>query len=358
MPEGATTACLKRSICSACLALAGLLLTLFPSAAPAQSAGRIIAVGDLHGDYQAWVTIARAAGLIDARDHWIGGRTTLVQLGDITDRGPDSIKIIRNLQQLQREAPRRGGKVVVVLGNHEAMNLLGDYRYTSAGEYAAFTDSQSAARRDRLYELNKPAIETSYRAKDPKLSPEAIRAAWIAATPLGWTEHKLAWMPSGDLGKWAAQNPAIVRIGDTLFVHGGISAEYAKTPIAEINRRVAAAMASGDESPQSILYDPLGPLWYRGLVSRDADAEAARAPTPANATRPPPDQELNAVLAAYGAKRMVIGHTPLLTGIALLDENRLARIDTGISRFYGGPLSWLEINGEQMIPHSVGRPAS
>ena len=48
----------------------------------------------------------------------------------------------------------------------------------------------------------------------------------------------------------------------------------------------------------------------------------------------------------------------ILTGIALLDGNRLARIDTGISRYYGGPLSWLEIVGDRMIPHSIGRPAS
>src|SRR3954471_9469072 len=84
------------------------------AAAPTQQ--RIVAVGDLHGDYSAWQDIARGAGLIDPGGHWSGGATTLVQLGDITDRGPDSLLIVRNLQQLQREAPRKGGKVVVVLG--------------------------------------------------------------------------------------------------------------------------------------------------------------------------------------------------------------------------------------------------
>ena len=104
-------------------------------AAPSQ-AQRIVAVGDLHGDYQAWLQIARAAGLIDANGHWTGRKTDTVQLGDVTDRGSNTLKIIRSLQQLQQEAPRAGGKVVVVLGNHEAMNLLGDYRYTTPGEYA------------------------------------------------------------------------------------------------------------------------------------------------------------------------------------------------------------------------------
>src|SRR5207237_7608926 len=132
------------------------------------TAHRIVAVGDLHGDYQAWETIARAAGLIDAHGHWSGGNTTLVQLGDIADRGADSLKIVRSLQQLQKEAPRKGGRVIVVLGNHEAMNLIGDNRYTTAGEYAAFADAQSAARRDRVYEANRAALEAAARAVDPK----------------------------------------------------------------------------------------------------------------------------------------------------------------------------------------------
>jgi hypothetical protein len=345
----------RRMIRSATLLFAFLaLLPAAALAAPPQPQ-RIIAVGDLHGDYQAWLAIARAAGLIDRGNHWAGGNTTLVQMGDVTDREPDSLKIIRSIQQLQKEAPRKGGRVIVILGNHEAMNLVGDYRYTTPGEYAAFADSQSAARRDRLFDLNRAAIEASYRAKDPKMSADAIRAAWLAVTPLGWVEHKLAWMPSGELGKWATGNPAVVKIGGTLFVHGGLSAEFAKLPIDEINRRVAAAMAAGDEGPKSILYDPLGPLWYRGLVGRDADAEAQR--PAATGPRPTIDQELTTVLAAYGAQRLVIAHTPILSGIAITNGGRLARIDTGISRYYGGPLSWLEIIGDTMIPHTVGRPA-
>ena len=102
--------------------------------------------------------------------------------------------------------------MVVVLGNHEAMNLLGDNRYTSAGEYAAFVDGQSVSRRDRVFELNKATIEAEYRAKDPKIAVDAIRQQWIAATPLGWVEHKLAWQQTGELGKWATHNPAVVKI--------------------------------------------------------------------------------------------------------------------------------------------------
>src|SRR4051812_40337634 len=189
---------LERAAALAALALAALIAA--PTAAAPRQPARIVAVGDLHGDYQAWVDIARDARLIDASGRWAGGNTTLVQLGDVTDRGPDSLKIVRSLQQLQREAPRKHGKVVVVLGNHEAMNLLGDNRYTTAGEYAAFVDSQSAARRDRVYAANRAQLEAFAKTQSPTVTPDQVRASWIAEHPLGWVEHKLAWGPTGELG--------------------------------------------------------------------------------------------------------------------------------------------------------------
>src|SRR5690242_11446157 len=155
MSMGVAAAFVRRLI-RPVLLLSAMLAASQAFAAPAQ---RIIAVGDLHGDFQAWQDIARGAGLIDANGHWAAGKTILVQMGDVTDREPDSLKIIRSLEQLQREAPRKGGKAIVVLGNHEAMNLLGDNRYTTPGEYAAFVDAQSAARRDRVYEVNRAKLE-------------------------------------------------------------------------------------------------------------------------------------------------------------------------------------------------------
>jgi hypothetical protein len=355
MPEGLKAARLKRTIRIAAQALAVLVFVMIGTPGLAQKQPRVVAVGDLHGDYQAWQDIARGAGLINAKGHWVGGKTVLVQLGDVTDREPDSLKIVRGLQQLEREAARKGGKVYVVLGNHEAMNLLGDNRYTTAGEYAAFVDSQSAARRERIYDANKAKLEAFYRAQNPQVTPDQVRAAWMNEHPLGWVEHKLAWSPAGDLGQWATHNPAILKLGATLFAHGGVSAEYARQPLETVNKRVATAMAAGDDSPASVLTDPLGPLWYRGLVTGDPEAQAARA-----ALKPPTvtlasDQELDQVLAAYSARRLVVGHTPSLKGIQITGNGRLARIDTGNSRYYGGPLSWLEIIGDKMIPHTVAR---
>jgi len=338
------------------LALAITILALAPiSANAAPPPQRIVAVGDLHGDYAAWIDIARAAGLIDSRGRWAGRKAVLVQLGDVTDRAPDSLKIIRHLQKLRGEASRAGGKVVVILGNHEAMNLLGDTRYTTPGEYAAFVDRDSASRREAAFEANRATIEAEYRRTTPAMTGSAIHAAWIKATPLGWVEHRIAWGPRGELGRWATGNPAVAKIGGTLFVHGGISAEYSKLPLDRINRLVATAMANSDDSPRSILTDPLGPLWYRGLVGRDPDAAAARGTT---IVHPTPDEEITAVLMEYGAQRIVVGHTPILSGIAITSNGRLARVDTGNSRFYNGQLSYLEIVGDRMIPHAVTRNLS
>lgn len=355
MAEGSNLARLKRLICIAKTVLAAFVFIVASPAAAQKQPPRIVAVGDLHGDFEAWQAIARDAGLIDGRGHWSGGKAILVQMGDVTDRWQDSLKIIRSLMQLQKEAPRKGGKIIVLLGNHEAMNLLGDNRYTTSGEYAAFVDAQSQARREHVYEANRTQLETAYRARDPKLTPEQVRASWMAEHPLGWVEHRLAWEPSGELGKWATANPAIVKIGATLFAHGGISLEYARQPLDSVNTRVASAMAAGDDNPASVLNDPLGPLWYRGLVMKDSDADAARAGVKPPAPLLASDQELNGVLTLYDAQRLVIAHTPSLKGIEITANGRLARIDTGISRYYGGPLSWLEIIGDRMIPHTLAR---
>jgi len=355
MSKGSNTARPKRMFRVAKMMLAALCSIMTAPAAAEKAPQRIVAVGDLHGDYEAWQAIARDAGLVDAKGHWAGGKTVLVQMGDVADRWADSLKIIRSLQQLQKEAPRKGGKLVIILGNHEAMNLLGDDRYTTPGEYAAFVDGQSAARRDRVYEANRAQLESAARAQNPQITPEQVRAQWIAQRPLGWVEHRRAWGPSGEIGKWAAANPAIAKIGGTLFAHGGLSAEYAKQPMDAVNRRVAAAMAIADDSPTSVLNDPLGPLWYRGLVMSDTDANAERLTAMPPAPALTRDQELNEVLAAYGVERLVIAHTPSLKGIEITGNGRLARIDTGISRYYGGPLTWLEIVGDRMVPHTVAR---
>ncbi len=346
----------RRGCFGAVLALA------MPAAAVASSPlHRIVAVGDLHGDFAVWQDIIRAAQLVDDQGHWIGGDAVLVQTGDVVDRGPDSLKIIQDLMRLQSEALRAHGQVIALVGNHEAMNVTGDLRYVSAADYAAFTDRRSAQRREDVYTANKAAIETAYRQHDPQMTSDAIKQAWIEATPLGHIEHQIAWSPDGKIGKWIVSNPAVVLLDGNLFVHGGISPAYASLPIAEINRQVKAALMAQATSPQSVINDPLGPLWYRGLAIANADGESApstgtsAAAASATPAEPPIEDQLEHLLSAYGAKRIVIGHTPTLTGIAVLYGGRLIRIDTGNSSVYGGKVSYLDILDGTPIPHVVER---
>jgi hypothetical protein len=343
------------------VALAAAALTMAEPATGAQSSRasqRIVAVGDLHGDYRAWIEIASRARLIDRRNRWAGGSAVLVQTGDITDRGPDSLKIIRHLMRLQGQARRSGGRVVVVLGNHEAMNMTGDLRYVHPGEFAAFVTADSDRFRRRVFEVNKATIAAAYRAATPAMTDAAIREAWLAANPPGKLEHQAAWSPRGELGRWTLANPAVARIGDTLFVHGGISMRYVGMPLDQINRLAAAALAAQTEDPAAIIHDPFGPLWYRGYATRTADPEA-RAAAPgqplAAPAYPSPEEELATVLRSTGAKRMVIAHTPNRAGIAINYGGRLALIDTGISIYYRGKLSYLEILGDRLVPHAWER---
>jgi hypothetical protein len=157
-------------------------------------------------------------------------------------------------------------------------------------------------------------------------------------------------------------NPAVIQVDGTLFVHGGISAAYATMPLAKINQLVASALRRADTASDAIINDPNGPLWYRGLAIKaadpseapDGDATHDAAPLQSPSTGSIA-ADLDRTLKAFGADRMVIGHTPILSGIAVLDQGKLIRIDTGISAFYGGKLSYLEIIDGEPVPHEVAR---
>ena len=334
------------------------MATVLALAVPATAAPlhRIVAVGDLHGDFSAWQDILRSASLVDSKGRWTGGDTILVQTGDAVDRGPNSLKIIQDLMRLQKAAARAHGQVIAMVGNHEAMNLTGDLSYVSAADYAGYADSLSAARREHVYNANKAAIETEYRQKDPQKSGDAIRQAFFEAFPLGRIEHQIAWSDHGKIGRWVVKNPVVVLLDGTLFVHGGISPVYLNVPVAQINARAAAALTARTTDIKEIINDEQGPLWYRGLAQPlvSSNGETHVAATPAQ-IQPAGEEQLDALLAAFGAKRIVVGHTPILSGIALFHDGKLICIDTGISAVYGGTVSYLDLVYGTPVPHAVAR---
>ncbi len=92
-----------------------------------KSTRKLIAVGDVHGQFEGLVKILRRSGLIDAAHHWCGGPSRLVQIGDILDRGPSSLKVDNLLDKLQAEAEVAGGEVIRLVGNHELEIIMENY---------------------------------------------------------------------------------------------------------------------------------------------------------------------------------------------------------------------------------------
>lgn len=300
------------------------------SSAPVISVPRIVAIGDVHGDYDQFVKLLQVSGLINKRNKWIGGDAHLVQLGDIPDRGPDTRKTMDLLIKLEKSAARKGGAVTVLIGNHEAMNMIGDLRYVHPGEYKAFVDRNSKARQQAYYEQTKAWLRANLPVDELPTFDVDHKVAWKKKYPLGYAEHRLAWAPAGKYGKWVLSRPAVAVVGDSLFVHGGIAPEYQAMPVTEINTRVRTALAMGESLAEgSIVDDPNGPLWYRGWVTAPASDQSLTA--------------LQSVLDAYGVKRMVVAHTPVLPIVLPRFGGRFVIIDVGLSEAYGRGFSALEI---------------
>lgn len=363
-----------------CAALALVLLALSPAAAAPPE--RIVAVADVHGAGPAFVSILQRAGVIDAQQHWAGGTAVLVQVGDLLDRGADVRTALDLLMALEPQATAAGGRVQVVLGNHEAMNMLGETRDTSPDAYRAFVDAQSEAKREKAFQSAKKI------AKGRSLD----KAEWMAAHPAGYVEYRDAFGPSGRYGKWLRAKPVVADIDDTVFLHGGINPAFTTETLDNINKRARQEIADWDggarwlvqhdlalpfstlgefaEAAQteyarveartkqdgtvseddasaaktilpivnvgaSSLLSPDGPLWFRGYTNW-SDAEGA--PFVAD------------LLRRYKARRFVTGHTPTADGRILPRfDNTLFLIDTGMldGKFYpAGRPSALEIKGD------------
>jgi Calcineurin-like phosphoesterase len=306
-----------------------------------QTTERIVAVGDVHGAFDKFVAILRAAGLIDARNRWIGKKAVLVQTGDVTDRGPDSRKAIDLLRKLEGEAQRAGGRVVALLGNHELMRLVSDWRYVSQGETDAFKNADSADLRDRAFVVFSTEAEKAAKAVGKPFDAAAYREQFMKEIPLGSLEMRFAFDAKGEYGAWVRQRPAVARINGFLFLHGGISDEASALGCDGINAAVRKDLLSLpvplEQVPALFSASETGPLWYRGLAN---EPEAALAPT------------LDLILERMRARAIVIGHTTVLPGrINTRFGGRVIQIDTGMvnAEFYpGGVASALELQGDKM----------
>ena len=227
--------------------------------------------GDTHGEFETVRRVLRNAGLIDDQLRWAGGRKQIVFLGDITDRGAHVIPLLWFLYRLDHEANSAGGAVHVLLGNHEVMVMLGDLRY--------------------VHPLEKQIADLHNVSYQQLLHPQR-----------------------SVLGRWLASKPAVIKIGDLLLTHGGVSSDFigettesiAKKLNQNIKDEIFAAqvdttMRARVDSAHFARWDKFfwherSLFWYRGYAMSDTL-----------------DTELTKTLESFDASAMVVGHTPAPT---------------------------------------------
>jgi hypothetical protein len=288
------------------------------------------------------------------------------------------------LMRLQGEATAAGGRLHVVLGNHEAMNVLGDLRYVHRAEYAAYQDVESAE--TRAQEL---------RAWQATHGPDA-GAAFEQKFPPGFFGHRAALGPQGRYGKWLLAQPVAIVLNDSLFMHAGPSQVLRGLSLPELNQRyrdaldaylaagrslelagllqpgdafgarpalaaerlAARAAAAGGTAPPDLaqaverfaaadanpLLGSAGPNWYRGAALCNEAAEA---------------DIVDPILAQLGAARVVVGHTPTRDQrVVTRFEGRVVRLDAGMNRdVYRGRAAALLLEGGKVAVRYAGEPA-
>ena len=262
-----------------------------PAAAALPAVPRIVAVSDIHGQYDLLRRLLRANGVIDSDDNWALATDTLVIAGDVFDRGPQVTEAFWLLYSLQQQAAQAGGAVHFVLGNHETMVLYDDLRY---------------------------------------VNPKYLRSAQL----LGRSYPQLYGADSV-IGQWLRTRPVLLRIGDTLFLHGGISPDALQLALDPATTN-AAYQASLGRPKAEVKADPItaplydgktSPIWYRGYFNGQLDTAGVQG-----------------VLDQLGLKRIVVGHTSM-PHVSSFHGDRVVAIDSSIKDGENGELLFIE-NGK------------
>ncbi len=357
-----------------------------PAKTTVNQADAVVAIGDVHGDFDDFVAILQRTGLIDKQNHWAGGKAMFVQTGDLIDRGPKPRQVMDLMMALEKEAPAAGGRVVSLLGNHEMMNLMGDLRYVTPENYASFADAGSADRQKAGFQQYMKWRSNHKQLLAELQQPmEMTEAEWMARHPQGFIEHADAFGPSGTYGSWIRQHAALAEIDEVIFLHGGIDPSLAHLKVDTINGHVRDEIKAFDDAKKylvdknvilpfftlqemtnvvqaeimaerksQVATDPQGqarmvqflgygdwlsvrvdgPLWFRGYDKWTDDEGMA---------------QIGKVLEAYDAAHVVVGHTVQKGGVIRPRfDNKVFLIDTGmLSSYYpGGRASALEICGD------------
>lgn len=302
-----------------------------------EAPSKIVVIGDLHGDWNATIKSLKAGGVIDDNNKWIGNDTIVVQLGDQIDRcrldkGPchlsgatindeaSDMKILEYFSDLHKQASKYGGAVYSILGNHEMMNVHGDFRYVSQKNLLDFTLDGT--------------IESGINNRKEQFKPGNKIANFLACT-----------------------RRVIMVIGNNLFVHAGIVPEIAnKYNVDNINAIVALYLfdqLKDSSKYNDLLTDPhLSPLWTRKLGNLN------RIPNPEyvnNMCNEIFDSGMLSNLLGteekHPIKRIFIGHTPqILKGVNSMCNGKIWYMDTGASAAFDG---FKPKSGELILPVAI-----
>jgi hypothetical protein len=246
---------------------------------------RIAALSDIHGNFAGMTALLQAHGVIDAKQQWTFGRGHMVVVGDVFDRGGRVTECLWLLRHLGAQALKAGGRVHMLLGNHEIGALRGDERY----------------------------LHPDYQELHKKL--------------LG-RDQKTLYGPTTELGRWLRSRPVLLRLGPFLFVHGGPSpAMMAEEK--DLDAFNAAFQKVVDQEGRPRLLGKDSPLWYRGLL-------------PGNGSKRPDasGQEVEDMRRHFGVRTLVVGHTTLMGGITAFHGGRVHGIDADLQTPGHGEL-WL-----------------
>lgn len=260
---------------------------------------RLVVIGDLNAQYNLLQRLLIGLKLMKRNGAWCGGRTVLIQMGDIPNRGTAARASMDLVIRLRRQAKDAGGEIYWLLGNHEVMSVLGHEAYVCADEYMEFASPEEI---DRFYAARTRFMYEQLGAPDRPGYVEPLGGklkAWEDANAPGREAYRRGMGPSGVFGQYIRKLPICFKLGPLLFVHGGLSPSWADYGIQGLEEESKAAWASEpgfyqELDPHGIFRDPLGPLWHRAYCV--ANASVVR-------------QDLQEALTLVGATQMFVGHT-------------------------------------------------
>lgn len=259
---------------------------------------RIIAIGDIHGDYKVLLKCLKKAKVIDDNKKWIGKDTIVVQLGDQVDSKcrsfecekdtlGDELKIMKFLDNLHDYAKKENGGVYSILGNHELMNVMGNINYASS---------------------------------------EGILSMG------GVSIRKNKFAPSGELAIYLACNRnSIMKVGSFLFVHGGLLPKKAKKySLEKINELIREYLLGNINESNADLNDLLrskdSPFWDRTFSNYSSNKNIGEGNT---------CNKVNETMEYLKLRGMIVGHTVQKRGINSACDGKIWRTDIGMSKAFG-----------------------